>query len=705
MTTPLSLKKQIKEEPSSLWIPTFIKKKVLEQLNDEEYYKQITNNPDKATKKRLKKLIKDYNQCLTEKEIAYLCDFDPKESNFYGLPKVHKSAQIQNTVRDQNNIYVETFRPADLKLRPIIAGPESLTQRLSHFIDLVIKHLCPSIPSYIKDDMEFLNHIPAIVPEETLLTSFDVTSLYTNIPHDLGLTAVKYWIEEKRDEIDSRFETNFILEATKIVLEENTFYFDGNKYRQIKGTAMGTKVAPTYANLVMGYLEQQIYFTGVVTQCDCNLMWLVYLQHDNQFKVESDSRCAKNNKKCPIWSLKTFSALHFLWKYMYFKKKKKLSNRMEFFEALLSRLYNGFIDFHINLCAYKEQQAMDYFMKRACYQMKGKCSIRITGVHVGADVLQKNWYQSPPFVLNQQTEDNGDDLILSVMFYSIPSDFNIQWVLGNNTLNGDPEYSITENSIPVVLKQYNVDVTTDGFISNLTIHNFKRHPSDDYSCQISNSYGLVVEKFVLGQASLEFERRTYCDTSHSIELKCTLKLRYDFSVTFFSIPFPSDPKWYYNNEPVALGTKFLKTTTYSIVQIRQHRVLINEEGFISNLTVHKAEYGLYKCVILNSFGEMNQLFLIEQEQNTFSISTTEATTSLDSTGNSVTVIIAICSSVFGIAIMVICIILFIRRISSHKSDRYNSTMPTRDEDSTYDTIRMSSTSKRSGDQPDYLEVF
>ncbi|CAG2254179.1 unnamed protein product [Mytilus edulis] len=126
---------------------------------------------------------------------------------------------------------------------------------------IVIKHLCPSIPSYIKDDMEFLNHIPAIVPEETLLTSFDVTSLSTNtcIPRDLGLTAVKYWIEEKRDEIDSRFETNFILEATKIVLEENTFYFDGNKYRQIKGTAMGTKVAPTYANLVMGYLEQQMY--------------------------------------------------------------------------------------------------------------------------------------------------------------------------------------------------------------------------------------------------------------------------------------------------------------------------------------------------------------------------------------------------------------------------------------------------------------
>lgn len=83
-------------------------------------------------------------------------------------------------------------------------------------------------------------------------------------------------------------------------------------------------------------------------------------------------------------------------------------------------------------------------------------------------------------------------------------------------------------------------------------------------------------------------------------------------MTFFSKPFPSDPKWYFNNEPVALGTKFLQTTTYSSVQIRQHRVLVNEEGFISNLTVHKAELGLYKCVILNSFGEVNHLFVIEQ---------------------------------------------------------------------------------------------
>lgn len=59
--------------------------------------------------------------------------------------------------------------------------------------------------------------------------------------------------------IDSRFKTEFIIKSLKIILKENTFNFDGKIHRQIKGTAMGTKVAPSYANLVMGYLEKIMY--------------------------------------------------------------------------------------------------------------------------------------------------------------------------------------------------------------------------------------------------------------------------------------------------------------------------------------------------------------------------------------------------------------------------------------------------------------
>ena len=41
-----------------------------------------------------RKLIDKHKTVLTEKEESYLLQFGSKDRNFYGLPKVHKSAQI-----------------------------------------------------------------------------------------------------------------------------------------------------------------------------------------------------------------------------------------------------------------------------------------------------------------------------------------------------------------------------------------------------------------------------------------------------------------------------------------------------------------------------------------------------------------------------------------------------------------------------------
>ena len=105
----------------------------------------------------------------------------------------------------------------------------------------------------------FLNTLPLTVKEETLLASFDVESLYTNIPHELGIEAIKYWLDKYPQEIQNRFSKEFILEGIELILKNNSFYFDGTFYRQIKGTAMGTKFAPTYATLSIAYLEVKLY--------------------------------------------------------------------------------------------------------------------------------------------------------------------------------------------------------------------------------------------------------------------------------------------------------------------------------------------------------------------------------------------------------------------------------------------------------------
>ena len=60
--------------------------------------------------------------------------------------------------------------------------------------------------------------------------------------------------------IPDRFSNEFILEAANFALKNNNFLFDNVLYKQIKGTAMGTKFAPSYACLTVGFLEETKLF-------------------------------------------------------------------------------------------------------------------------------------------------------------------------------------------------------------------------------------------------------------------------------------------------------------------------------------------------------------------------------------------------------------------------------------------------------------
>ena len=55
------------------------------------------------------------------------------------------------------------------------------------------------------------------------------------------------------------FSTQSILDAISIILQKNTFQFDDKQFIQPQGTAMGTKMAPTYATLVIGFLEKKLF--------------------------------------------------------------------------------------------------------------------------------------------------------------------------------------------------------------------------------------------------------------------------------------------------------------------------------------------------------------------------------------------------------------------------------------------------------------
>ena len=140
-----------------------------------------------------------------------------------------------------------------------MAGPVCETHRLSNLMDILLKPFLKHVKSYVRDDIDFLQYIPKRISEDTILVSFNVTSLYTNISHELGVEAMTFWLDKYPELINGRFSKEFLIESMKIILENNNFYFNDHFYTQKRGTAMGTKFAPLYATLVVGFLEEKLY--------------------------------------------------------------------------------------------------------------------------------------------------------------------------------------------------------------------------------------------------------------------------------------------------------------------------------------------------------------------------------------------------------------------------------------------------------------
>ncbi|XDV16664.1 hypothetical protein PO909_016270 [Leuciscus waleckii] len=83
----------------------------------------------------------------------------------------------------------------------------------------------------------------------------DVTSLYTNIPHDAGLAALGYYLQTNQVP-----HTEFLLSLANEVLTKKYFMFQNSFFLQTQGTAMGSPMAPNYANLFMGKFEHDFIY-------------------------------------------------------------------------------------------------------------------------------------------------------------------------------------------------------------------------------------------------------------------------------------------------------------------------------------------------------------------------------------------------------------------------------------------------------------
>ena len=114
------------------------------------------------------------------------------------------------------------------------------------------------------------------MPPESLLVTVGVSLLYTNILHDKGINACE---EFSNTRIDQSPPTKDLCQLIYLIFESNAFIFNGAYYLQVQGMAMGSQMAPSYANLFMRKFEQQF----LQTQNKLPLVWWRYI--DDVFTI------------------------------------------------------------------------------------------------------------------------------------------------------------------------------------------------------------------------------------------------------------------------------------------------------------------------------------------------------------------------------------------------------------------------------------
>ena len=198
-------------------------------------------------------------------EVAKIVRQNLQQFKAQGLlsPRMAEYSLPSQTLRTAWIYFLKKIHKSPMGIRPIVSTINSLTANLAEFLDYYLQPIMRQLPAYLKDTTQFLKEITDIkIQTDTWLVTVDVKSLYTNIPNDESIQACyKAWLkQETMDPQHPPAET--LRHLLELVLKLNVFEFNGKYYLQKFGTAMGSKLAPAYANTFMGQLEKDIIDTS-----------------------------------------------------------------------------------------------------------------------------------------------------------------------------------------------------------------------------------------------------------------------------------------------------------------------------------------------------------------------------------------------------------------------------------------------------------
>ena len=211
----------------------------MEEMLGTGTYGKLRGDPTATQENRLSRKLKGLEKKgeITSGLYNRLRPTGSQPPRIYSLPKIHKP---------------------DVPLRPIVSCIGSPTYQLSKYITSLISPLAGHTSSHVKNSRYFTELIGSMhVESDEILVSFDVSSLFTNIPVDEAISVIRRKLEEDGTLGDRTFlSPERIAELLGMCLKSTYFSYGGSFYEQKEGAVMGSPVSAVVANLYMEFFEE-----------------------------------------------------------------------------------------------------------------------------------------------------------------------------------------------------------------------------------------------------------------------------------------------------------------------------------------------------------------------------------------------------------------------------------------------------------------
>ena len=138
--------------------PTFYRNMCHRHLSNTDFYSNLRqNDPSDIIYNEITRFTNKYEKLLTDNEQDYILKSKYNIANFYMLPKLHKSKELNDIITNSPQEY---YKIQDIVIdgRPIVAGCSYYTYALSLLVHKIMEPALVQIKQILKDTFDFVNN-------------------------------------------------------------------------------------------------------------------------------------------------------------------------------------------------------------------------------------------------------------------------------------------------------------------------------------------------------------------------------------------------------------------------------------------------------------------------------------------------------------------------------------------------------------------